>query len=336
MEYIDLRNCVLESTNVLCPACQTTLLQKINNDGVINPPDFKYYLVCPNEDCKFLGSPDVCQVDTIYKRLIAYGIKYLDFSAVPIMGYDPVAVTFDAYSLGLVFDEYIWTFGDGSTLTTKMSQVTHTYFLPGTYTVDLKVFDTEKHQYYSCSKTNLIIVNPYVAPVANFVLDKNFGNNKLTVHFTDTSVGSDIRKWYWDFGDGVTSTEQNPTHLFAYPGTYTVSLKIINSKNVESILTKPNVVNVNLTAPIASFAQDTIAGYAPLTVTFTYTGVDDYIVDNFLWSFGDGTTSTEQNPTHTYNIGGIYNVQLQVSNSVGSDVILKPNAVYVETPRLAT
>lgn len=336
MEYIDLRNCLLEPTNLLCPACQRYLLQKILPNGIVTAPDFKYYLVCPNDECRFLGSPDVDEVPTIYKRLFAYDFKLLDFIAYPLTGFDPVNVTFDANSFGMEFEGYTWEFGDGSIVYTGQSQITHQYLLPGSYTVSVKVYDNIDHKYYSCSKINLINVNAYVSPTASFSVDDRVGDNRLEVQFTDNSTGSNIIQWEWDFGDGTRSYEQSPKHLYAYPGVYTVKLTIRNSKSQTSALSKPNYIIVNLTPPVAKFIQDTVAGYAPVTVTFTYTGVNEYVVDSFKWSFGDGTISNEQNPTHTYLTAGIYNVQLEVYNSKGSDAILKPNAVFVEAPKIVT
>lgn len=334
MEYVELKNCILESTNILCPACGSTLLQKIVPKGTVLIKDFIYYFICPNPNCGFLGSPQVSQVETTYKCFSNLGIKYVDFSSSIIAGFDPLVVSFKANCIGMSIDSYMWTFGDGATHISGVPDISHTYMTPGTYTVTLTVHDNVDNVTLSHTKTNLINVSTFILPTANFSMSKTTGDNTLEVNFSDLSTGSNIVAWHWDFGDGNFSSEQNPTHKYTYPGIYSVELTVTNSKNQKDTLLKPNVINVNLTKPVAKFIQTEVAGYVPLTVLFSYAGADEYFPTYFKWTFGDGATSTEQNPVHTYTTAGIYDVQLEVGNSKGKDAVLKLNAVVAEAPKI--
>lgn len=342
MQYIDLKDCSIESTNILCPSCQNTLLQKlIPASGSKFPTiydsthpwlyNYGYFFVCPNNECRFLGSPGVIQVDSIYEQLSTLNIKFVDFTCSFVAGFNPLTIVFNAITIGLNPSKYTWDFGDGAVKTTTNSEISHEYALPGTYSVTLTVTDNILKVSEVSYKYNLITVSTYLPPTCNFTMSPLYGNNKLEVNFKDLSTGSEIVKWKWKFGDGIESNEQNPTHFYEAPGKYTVELTITNSKQQTSLLVKPNVIDVRLTAPVAKFIQDAVAGYVPLTVEFTYSGANDNIVDNFLWDFGDGNTSTEENPIHKYTVAGLYNVSLTVSNSMGSDSIMSSTPIIVKS-----
>ena len=335
MKYIDINNCIISGTSLMCPACQRTLLQKITQKSLQEDDNFKYFFICPNSSCHFIGSPDVKQTTTIYRQLTNLAITTVDFSVSSLSGYDPFSAVFTAYCYNVNVAYYTWDFGDGNTQKTSTDTVSQTYTDPGQYTVTLSVFDTISRETITVRKTELIVVRTYIAPIASFTVDKTSGQNKLTCTFTDTSVGSGLKSWLWDFGDGNTSTIQNPIHTYSAPGKYSVSLTIKNDKAMTNGVTRPNLISILLTAPVASFTASRTSGYIPMDVTFVYDAIDSYFVDTYLWSFGDGTTSTEQNPTHTYTVSGIYDVQLEVHNSVGSDAVLKKNAIVVQNPNIS-
>lgn len=156
-----------------------------------------------------------------------------------------------------------------------------------------------------------------VAPVAAFSADVTSGTEPLTVTFTDASTNTPT-SWFWTFGDGGTSTLRNPVHIYSDPGTYTVSLTVTNAAGSDTE-TKTGYITVYAaaSAPTAAFTADYTSGTAPLTVTFTDSSTGN--PTSWLWDFGDGTTSTDQNPVHTYTISGSYTVTLTVSNTAGSD-----------------
>lgn len=157
--------------------------------------------------------------------------------------------------------------------------------------------------------------------IADFSASSLTGNPPLLVKFSDKSTGA-ITSWAWDFqNDGIIdSRTRNPYRFYTRPGTYTVSLTVSGPDGTDSEV-KTDYITVGTGTPgkkpIAIFTQDRYFGIHPLTVTFTDRSRNN--PTEYLWSFGDGSTSTEQNPVHNYTSAGFYRVLLQVSNPYGSD-----------------
>ncbi len=178
---------------------------------------------------------------------------------------------------------------------------------------------TERHGNSTNSKLSAITVfNPTdpVFPIANFHANVTSGNAPLSVQFIDLSQNVTGRNW--NFGDGNYSIEHNPKHTYSATGNYTVNLTVndnngTNSKILELIVHEGS--NNDKILPVANIASNVTSGYAPLSVLFTDRS-QNVIVWN--WNFGDGATSTEQNPMHTYSAEGTYTVNLEVSNSNGT------------------
>jgi PKD repeat protein len=155
-------------------------------------------------------------------------------------------------------------------------------------------------------------------PIAGFTATTTTGKTPLTVRFTDTSTGSP-GEWAWDFGDGNTSNERNPSHTYNVPGSYTVRLRATNNggSNTE---TKVNYITVQpaYVQPGASFSADPPSFAQPFTVQFH--DRSSGFPTTWAWNFGDGGTSAGQNPVHTYPGNGTFIVTLEVSNPAGSTV----------------
>lgn len=142
--------------------------------------------------------------------------------------------------------------------------------------------------------------------------------NSLTVQFTDASYAGDgtITSWSWNFGDpaGTTSTEQNPAHLYDAPGVYDITLTISTSDSCTSTTTQHICIGGGgIVDSISCQAMFFFTQEDSLNSTFQFQDMSFGNVDSWLWNFGDGTTSTEQNPTHTYSGDGIFVVTLTVS-----------------------
>ena len=137
---------------------------------------------------------------------------------------------------------------------------------------------------------------PPPAPVAAFSGTPTSGTAPLVVNFTDQSTNSPTT-WAWTFGDSATSTAQNPSHTYTTAGTYSVTLTATNSSGSDAE-TKTGYITVNPPAPVADFSGTPTSGTAPLTVAFTDTSTGG--PTSWAWTFGDGGTSTAQNPSHTY------------------------------------
>jgi len=167
------------------------------------------------------------------------------------------------------------------------------------------------------------------APIAAFSATPTSGTAPLTVNFTDESENNPT-SWLWDFGDGNTSTQQNPSHIYSSAGQYTISLLVENEEGSNTeIKTSYIIVNTNPNAPIAAFSASPTSGTEPLTVNFTDESENN--PTNWQWNFGDGNIIYHQNPTHTYNSDGSYTVSLKVSNEDGSDTEIKTNFIIIET-----
>lgn len=159
-----------------------------------------------------------------------------------------------------------------------------------------------------------------VPPSAGFTATQS-ETNFLEYTFSNSSTGA--VSYEWDFGDGNTSTEESPTHVYASADTYTVTLTAINESNLSTELSQ------------------TIEILAPVTANFTYeVDPDDYKTFNFmdasidavslLWEFGDGFQFTGMNPSHTYDEDGIYTVSLTATSITGNTDVATAEIVVSE------
>ncbi|MBV8545205.1 MAG: PKD domain-containing protein [Acidobacteria bacterium] len=237
--------------------------------------------------------------------------------AVPVANF-----TFSANALTVLFTDastgspssYRWMFGDATESTEK--NPTHVYPVAGTYPVTLIVSNAGGQS----SKSQFVTVSLGTGPQAAF----DFQVVGKKVNFVDKSAGNPT-SWSWTFGDGGTSTEQNPIHTYAEAGPYTVSL---TAKNGAGENTTSKVVTIGA-PPQADFDfQD-----AGLKVNFVdrSTGTPT----SWSWAFGDGGTSTEQNPVHTYAAAGTFTVSLKAANAAGESSTSKPVTVTPGTPPAA-
>ncbi|MEA2414997.1 MAG: hypothetical protein QOI58_1654 [Thermoanaerobaculia bacterium] len=243
----------------------------------------------------------------------------------PIVAAPPAPVanfTFSANGLTVLFTDastgspssYRWMFGDATESTEKSPA--HIYPSAGTYPVTLIVTNAGGQS----SKSQFVTVSLGAAPQAAF----DFQAVGKKVNFVDHSTGNPT-SWSWTFGDGGSSTEQNPIHTYAAAGPYTVSL------------TAKNAAGENTTSKVV-----TIGGPPQADFDFQDAGLKVNFVDrstgtptSWSWTFGDGGTSTEQNPVHTYSGAGTYTVSLKAANAAGESSTSKPVTVTPGTPPAA-
>jgi PKD repeat protein len=172
---------------------------------------------------------------------------------------------------------------------------------------------------------------PVPPAIADFTSNTTSGLSPLAVQFTDASTGSPLA-WNWTFGDGGTSTLQNPTHTYSGTNSYTIGLTVDNGTGVGTN-TKVSINYITVYAPplVANFFGTPISGQRSLTVSFTDTSTGFPLTWN--WTFGDigaGNTSTAQNPSYTYAMHGRYSVNLTVTNaSGGGSTLIKTNYINV-------
>ncbi len=168
-------------------------------------------------------------------------------------------------------------------------------------------------------------------PIAAFNVNTSTGQVPLTVNFTNQSSGQ-INSIQWNFGDGTTSTEANPTHVFATPGLYTVALTVSGPGGAANVSRQINAQSPS--APVAGFTLDRTSGVAPLTIQFTDQSTGT--INAYSWNFLDGTGSADRNPAHTFNIPGTYNVLLTVSGPGGTSTAVRQITVTSPIPPTAT
>jgi len=198
---------------------------------------------------------------------------------------------------------YSWTFGDGGT-STQMSP-THTYLTTGTYTLTM----VATNECGSNTTTQTVVIQGS-APIVSFNTDMSSGCPGLTVQFTDASAGNPTG-WMWTFAGGTpgVSTAQNPSVTYTTPGTYDVTLV---ATNLFGAGTSTQVGYITVIAlPTADFSYTANGGI----VTFLNNAQGGTA---YSWDFGDGTTSPDKSPVHTYGASGTYNVSLTVTNSCGA------------------
>ncbi|PAJ72523.1 hypothetical protein CJF42_20745 [Pseudoalteromonas sp. NBT06-2] len=159
------------------------------------------------------------------------------------------------------------------------------------------------------------LVGNYSTIISNNAPESGFTTHAdlLTVTFIDSSSDNDgdIVEWLWDFGDGNISTEQSPVYTYSSAGAYTVSLTVTDNGGATNTSSQTLEVVTDNNDPVADFTTSADL----LTVNFIDNSSDpDGQLIGWLWSFGDGNTSTEQNPVYTYESAGTYAVSLTVTD----------------------
>ncbi|MDH4169391.1 MAG: PKD domain-containing protein [Acidimicrobiia bacterium] len=200
-----------------------------------------------------------------------------------------------------------WDFGDGSS--SSAANPAHSFSVPGTYTVTL----TATNSAGSDQAETVVTVAPPL-PNAAFSVSASPVRIGETVSFTDLSTGSPT-SWSWDFGDGTTSSEQNPQHAYSRADRFVVSLTVSNAAGAT---TAQRTIDVNPPPPVAGFTFTPATGATTADpVQFTDTSTNSPAT--WQWEFGDGSVSSAQNPSHQYAVAGTYTVRLTVTNVSGSD-----------------
>jgi gliding motility-associated-like protein len=329
-----------------------------------------------------------------------------DFKALDTTGCYPFPVQFTDKSTTASgnISSWNWDLGDG-TLSSEASPF-HTYTASGSYTVTLKATNS-----FGCAKTVSKTQYIKVAPGVQSAFTNNTPNVcsvPVTIDFTNASTGPGLLTYRWDFGDGTTSTDPNPSHTYTKAGSYSIKLVTVSSQGCTDTLVKTNWVSVGATksdftvpatlcagtpvlftntttpapanatwyfsdgttsdslSPVKTFATDgvytvklvnnfgscsdsvmksisvvkrpsisfaadkTVSCKAPLTVNFSNTTIGAI---TYYWNFGDGTTSTEKQPTHTYSQLGNYTVTLVGTNSNGcSDTLVREAYIKIQKP----
>ncbi len=217
-------------------------------------------------------------------------------------------------------NQWQWDFGDGNTSNLQNPQ--HTYANPGTYLIEL-IVTTQN----GCRDTIQMNVNSLNAPIAGFTAPSVcYG---LPVNFTDQSVSNNndpIQSWQWNFGDGNTSNQQNPTNTYTSANNYNVTLTVSNSEGCTDTETQSITI---YDKPVANFNFTNECEGNPITFTDQSTSQAPTVVNYWQWDMHALDTLYIQNPQYAFNQSGNYNVTLVVGATSGCyDTITLPLTVY--------
>ena len=202
---------------------------------------------------------------------------------------------------------WAWDFGDGGTSTSQ--NPIHSYVSPGEYPVTLTV----TNGFGSDDVTETVSIS---VPSASFGATPTFGCGPLEVPFMDTSTSAaSLASWSWDFGDGTSSTERNPVHVYDDPGIYDVELTVTDANGCSDLETRSSFVQV--IGPKPDFTANVVSGPVPLDVTFSDETAASAPLISWSWDLGDGATSSLANPSHTYSTASVFDVSLTVQDLDG-------------------
>ncbi|MGG9961056.1 PKD domain-containing protein [Ferruginibacter sp. SUN106] len=261
---------------------------------------------------------------SVFVSAVALGQPIANFSASPVSGCAPLAVTFTDQSTGAP-TAWQWDLGNG-TLSSQQNPTT-TYFNSGLYTISLTVTNASGSNTFS--RTQYIKVDD--KPTVDFAAPNTSGCFPLRVNFTDLSAGGSagITNWDWDFGDGVLSTAQNPFHIYTVAGNYTVTLKVTNGGGCSKVVSRPNFIQVSPGVTVNFNNTTPTQCKPPETINFTNLSTGPGTL-TYQWDFGDGGTSFVTSPSYTYLTGGSFTVSLITQSSAGCvDTLTKPAAVII-------
>lgn len=265
-----------------------------------------------------VSTPSGCYADSIYDEIFAFPVPEAAFSydKAAICGL-PVNVQFNNESQGA--DGFTWNFsGDQSS---HFVNPTQTFYQAGEVAVNLRVSNT-----YGCEDTTSEMLYFYESPVAEFELDSIVGCEPMQVSFTNLGVGN---RYFWEFGDGHQSTEQEPQHTYTEAGTYDLQLIAAFDDICADTLQLPAYVEVRKTAEASfTWTEEIINGAGSGFIQFQNTSTD---ADAFHWDFGEGHTSEEINPSHRFYENGLKQVYLQAiaHNGCPDDTLLTLTPTFI-------
>jgi gliding motility-associated-like protein len=200
--------------------------------------------------------------------------------------------------------QWSWDFGDNTTGSTQ--NPSHSYANAGNYTVTLVVTGQG-----GCTASAQVQVTVNPGPASAFVATTVCVGNPTI--FTDQSSiqSGNITAWSWNFGDNTTSAQQSPSHTYVNAGTYQVSLTTTSNNGCTNTVTIQVVVNP---LPQAAFTNTSVCVGSPTNFTDQST-ISTGNINSWAWNFGDNSTASTQNPSHTYAAAGTYTVTLVVNSA---------------------
>ncbi len=281
----------------------------------------KTYTAAGSYQIKLVNNFGAC-IDSLTRNIVVSPLPSVNFTTTDTLACRaPFTVNFTNTSSGAII--YLWQFGDGGTST--LQNPVHTYTTAGNYSVTLTCTNI-----FGCTnnlvKTNYVKIQLPVATINNLPQQ---GCAPLVWTFSSTVTSSEpITGYQWDFGDGGTSTLPTPTHSFG-PGTYTIQLIVTTASGCTDTTRFVNGIRAGV-KPNANFSATPFDVCAETPVQFADLSTGN--VDQWLWNFGDGSTSTAQNPSHVYNDTGYFSIQLIVWNNGCPDTLNLIDYIHIKPP----
>ncbi|MEI9933434.1 MAG: PKD domain-containing protein [Ferruginibacter sp.] len=270
----------------------------------INPSPSYLYTGSGNYNVQLIAINSFGCNDTITKtNFVKIQPPTITFNNLPDSGCSPLVKTFSATVSSIdSIVSYHWDFGDG--VTSDSISPSHMFNI-GNYPISLHITTAG-----GCSATAIVHNGISVAsiPNADFIATPTNACAKTKINFTDLTSGK-VSKWLWDFGDGITSTDQNPIHFYGDTGHFDVQLIVWNGGCPDTIIKKKYM---HIVPPVANYDIGFQCN-TPLIKTFTDRSIG---ADHYNWDFGDGTIDTVPSPVHNYAESGTYSVTLTVLNNL--------------------
>ncbi|MBR5983366.1 MAG: PKD domain-containing protein [Bacteroidales bacterium] len=220
---------------------------------------------------------------------------------------------------------YSWSSGNGDM--SVLAEPTFSYLSPGRYTISVTI---ESGGQTATDSHEIVVFN---GPTASFNDSSIVGCVSRGYLFKSSATEGDaeITSWLWYFGDGVSAQGRNRAHTYTSPGIFTVSLEVTDANGCRDeyhsqMLTLSKRPNVSISANDAQWCV------APHEVNFSSEISTDVGLGGpytATWDFGDGSESNEDNPSHTYDNTGSYNVSLTVVDSYGCQSVVRKNNMVV-------
>ena len=298
------------------------------NASIQNPSH--QYSIANSYTVKYSVITDVgCISDTV-KKIVAISAPPVALFKVSTPTCEDKILTFTDQSsaaAGLPIIKWTWSFGDGTpqVIATNGNPQPHMYVAYGTNTASLQVETSSGCKSVLSSKQIAVSPNPF----ATF----SFTGACLpsgTTQFTDQSsiVTGNISQWLWDFGDGNTSTQQSPVYNYTSTGPFNVNLTVTSANGCSDDSIR--VMNKVYAQPTAAFSAPAEVCYGT-TINFTdQSSAPNSSVAQWLWNFGDGTTSTQQNPSKTYTAANTYTVSLTIVSAANCSSTTMTKTVIVD------
>ncbi|MGH2553979.1 MAG: PKD domain-containing protein, partial [Chitinophagaceae bacterium] len=279
--------------------------------GLTNP--VHYFSIPGTYPVKLLiTSPGGC-LDSVTKNVIVSDTIGSSLTYLPLNGCKPISVNLIVNTSGQM-NSYFWDFGDGYTQTTSTPNVMHIYNSFGNFLPKIIMQDP--------SGCLIPLQGPDTVFVTGantkFGIDANLFCDIGTVNFTDSTTFNDpVVSYNWNFGDGGTSTIQNPSHQFTAPGIYTVQLSVQTQAGCRDTLIKPNLVKV-VQRPLIDIGGDSVVC---INSSILHAGIflqPDTSTVSWQWNFPNGNNSNLQNPPpQTYSATGTFMITTIATNSTG-------------------